>query len=61
MSGVFRLQQADFALGLFLWNLAEHVLGEVMLKLAERGHPIVDAIEQEKNADSSERAEGETE
>src|SRR5206468_11916391 len=58
MPGIFRLQQADFALGLFLWNLAKHIFGEVMLKLAEGSHPIVDTIEQEKNSYSGEGAEG---
>ena len=44
MSGVFRLQQSDFGLGFFLRNLAEHILGKVMLKLAKRSHPIIDTV-----------------
>ena len=56
MPRVIGLKQRDAALGFFLRNLAENVLGKMVLELAERGHAIVDPIEQKQNADAGERA-----
>ena len=57
---VVRLEQGDFALGFLPRDLAEDVLGEVMLKLAERSHPVVDPIEEQEDRDTRERAATET-
>ena len=56
MAGVIGLEQIDFTLNFFLWNLSEHSLREMMLKLAERSHAIVDAIEKNKNGNAGKRA-----
>ena len=60
MTGIVRLEEGDFALGLLLRNLAEDVLGEVVLELAERSHAIVDPIEQQQDGDAGEGAEAKT-
>ena len=49
----------DLALGFLLRNLAEDVLGEMMLEFAERGHAIVDPVEQQQDGDAGERAAAE--
>ena len=56
MAGIFGLKQSDLALRFLFRNLAEHILGEVMLKLPEGGHPIIDAIEQNENAEAGRSA-----
>ena len=56
MTRIVGLKQRDSALGLFLRNLAENVLGELMLEFAEGSHAIVDPVEQEQDADAGERA-----
>ena len=60
MSRVVRLEERDFALRLLARNLAEHVLVEVVLELAERGHAIINPVEQEKDCDSGKQAGTET-
>ena len=59
MARVVRLKQVHFALRFFFGNLAKNVLGKVMLKFAEGCHPVVDAIEQNENGQSRERANAE--
>ena len=56
MSRVVRLEQGDFALHLLFRDLAEDVFGEIMLKFAEGGHPVVDPIEQHKNCETGKRS-----
>ena len=60
MPRIIRLKQGNAALGLLLRNLAENVLGEMVLKFAEGGHAIVDPIEQEQDAEAGQRAAAET-
>ncbi len=59
MSSIVRLQERDLALCFFLRDLAEDVLREVILELAERGHAVVDPVEQEKNRDTGSGAAAE--
>ena len=56
MPRVVRLEQTDFALGLLLRDLAENVLGEVMLEFGKGGHPIVDPIKQDQDHKAGKRA-----
>ncbi len=55
MARIVRLEEGDLALDLFLRNLAEHTFREMMLKLTEGGHAIVDAIKQDENGDAGQR------
>ena len=59
MPGIIGLEQGDAAFGFLARNLAEDVLGELILEFAEGRHPIVDPIEQEENADAGEQPAGE--
>src|SRR4051812_12205881 len=56
MPRVIRLQERDFSLRFLLRNLAEDVLGEVVLKLTEGSHPIVNPIEQDEDGKAREKA-----
>jgi len=56
--GVVRLKQSDLTFGLLFWKLAEDVFREMVLKFTERGHAIINAIEEQKNADTGERTAG---
>src|SRR6266704_7170890 len=60
MARIVRLEQGKLALGLFLWNLTKDTFGELVLELPEGGHAIIDAIEQEENADAREQAASQT-
>ena len=44
MARIVRLQQTDLAFGFFLRNLAEDILGEMMLEFAEGSHAVVNPI-----------------
>ena len=60
MAGVIGFQQGHAAFGLIFRNLTEHILGKLMLEFAEGGHAIVDAIEQNKDPQSGERTDAES-
>jgi len=50
--GIIGLEQRHSPFDFLFWNLANHILREMTLKLAIGSHPIVDAIEQKQNQNS---------
>src|SRR5436853_6263629 len=59
MSCVVGLKRVCFALRFLSGILCEYVLDRVMLSFTAGGHPVIDAVEQNENGQSRERANAE--